>query len=285
MTASPALFESLLMALLLSSTAIAGDGAPQGWTPLQGAPSEMELRCANYSSDEWQVTLSSDQVVIAKAPPFPHIDPLPFAVPPDRARAGRRYVQKVSDGWLVGFDAGEFGGGLWWFAKDGNQSLRISPPADAPAKPEDPFRAENVRGFAEQDDQVIVLMGLDHLGGRSGRLFRVVKGRDGWALVPLALLDSSPKAWIVAGQKLLVVTDGGLWSVTPGGSVAAIRTIDLVGLYPNSMVADSTGRLYVGMRRFVLTLTESPEGWTPTWFVRTDCLRAVVKNFSCDCQQ
>ena len=43
-------------------------------------------------------------------------------------RFGDRHVLGVADGWLVGFNAGEFGGGLWWFSFDGKRSKRISSP-------------------------------------------------------------------------------------------------------------------------------------------------------------
>jgi hypothetical protein len=38
----------------------------------------------------------------------------------------RRTVVPVSDGWIVGLDAGEFGGGLWWFSKHSDDSREIS---------------------------------------------------------------------------------------------------------------------------------------------------------------
>ena len=33
----------------------------------------------------------------------------------------------VPSGWLVGFDAGEFGGGLWWFSRDGREVAALFP--------------------------------------------------------------------------------------------------------------------------------------------------------------
>lgn len=35
-------------------------------------------------------------------------------------------VLETSDGWLVGFDAGEFGGGLWWYRQDGKFDVQLS---------------------------------------------------------------------------------------------------------------------------------------------------------------
>ncbi|HEX7837136.1 MAG TPA: hypothetical protein VF469_06710 [Kofleriaceae bacterium] len=56
----------------------------------------------------------------------------------------------VADGFLVGTDAGEWGGALQWFSKDGARHAQI---ADA-----------NVRSLVVLGaDEVLVLEGLNHL--------------------------------------------------------------------------------------------------------------------------
>ena len=40
--------------------------------------------------------------------------------------AGEWFSVKVSDGWIIGFNAGEFGAGLWWFSPDGKKREKIS---------------------------------------------------------------------------------------------------------------------------------------------------------------
>ena len=63
-------------------------------------------------------------------------------------------------------------------------------------RPADPFHAENVHGLPEVAGQRLILMGLDHLGGRSGRIFRAVPGAAGWTLFPVAVLDAEPRLWL-----------------------------------------------------------------------------------------
>ena len=38
---------------------------------------------------------------------------------------GSRSLLRTADGWLVGFDAGEFGGGLWWFNNEGDDNRKL----------------------------------------------------------------------------------------------------------------------------------------------------------------
>jgi hypothetical protein len=158
-----------------------------GWTALPSRPEAEEVRCTLYSLDFWFVEDIDGRI---KAGPDltapPPRDRLPFRVTGESNRSGDRHVLRVSDGWIVGFDDGEFGGGLWWFSPLGRDAIRIRPPADAPVHPDDIFAAENVLGFASVGGNSLVLMGLDHLTGRSGRIFRLVRDWTGGALSSVA---------------------------------------------------------------------------------------------------
>src|SRR5258708_13959098 len=51
--------------------------------------------------------------------------PMPPQLKLSRKMIGRRSLLPTSGGWLAGFDAGEFGGGLWWFSRDGSQTIEL----------------------------------------------------------------------------------------------------------------------------------------------------------------
>src|SRR6188768_1485770 len=135
------------------------------WIRLSRRVTEADLDCAGYDyKKQWAVALRDQVPVVSVQLPVRREDPLPFAVPKHQDRSGDRHVLKVADGWLVGFDAGEFGGGLW-FTASGADWWQLRPPSDAPAAPDDPFKAENVQGLAFVEGRPLVLMGLDHLTG------------------------------------------------------------------------------------------------------------------------
>lgn len=268
----------VIAALLLASGSTPLDGA---FTALAERPSAAELQCAGYSRQAWLVSLAEDRVVVSPRPNGLAIDPLPFRTS-GRDQEGERHVLEVDDGWLVGFDGGEFGGGLWWFSPGGDASRRIRPAPDAPSDPGDIFRAENVQGFAQLGDVKLVLMGLDHLTGRSGWIFRLARRAGEWVLTPFAVLDARPRGWVEDGARLLVLTGSGLWSVREGVARERLHALD-PPFYPRSMVRGSDGALYVGMRRYVLRLEPSAIGWRETWLVRADCVHATVVDYDCRC--
>jgi hypothetical protein len=254
------------------------------WVKLSTGPSEDDLYCAGYDHlRQWSVSLQNGQPIAARHRVSERLDPLPFAVPKGEDRSGSRQVLKVPGGWLAGFDAGEFGGGLWF--TDGKKWTRVRPPADAPSAAEDPFRAENVQGLvAFRGGEVMVLMGLDHLTGRSGRIFAATPRQGGYSLVPRGVLDSSPGTWLIADDQLEVLTDGGLWRVSPRARAEQTVSLDLSRSYPSSLVAGPDGARYIGMRRYVLVLKPSDGTWKQTWYAPADCPRSTRDDrWNCSC--
>jgi hypothetical protein len=199
-----------LIILLTSETNSEADLTQAGFVALSQPPSQADLRCGNYSKTEWSVSVSDGQLQVSEYTNSNSMDKLPFDYDPSPDRLGRRNVMKLpDDGWLVGFDAGEFGGGLWWFSSNGERNLRLKPPNSTPIHPNDIFRAENVQGFAQQGGEILVFMGLDHLGVRSGRIFRIVQQSRQWTLSLLTVLDACPTAWVVNRNSLLVLPETG----------------------------------------------------------------------------
>jgi hypothetical protein len=252
-----------------------------GFVALPNRPTAADIECANYTAVEWVVTRSDGNLHITVSPRSQPDDPLPFTYKRTEGRLGFRHVLPVENGWLVGFDAGEFGGGLWWFSRSGRQATRIRPSSVAHAG--DPFHAENVRGFGRIKGKVLAFMGLDHLGGRSGRIFEVFPSGRVWILRPFALLDASPAGWVTEGNRLFVITSSGLWEFRNGMYARQLKRLDLGMLYPSSLAKGPDGALYAGLRRYVLRLRQEADGWKDTWFVKTDCVRARVTNYTCEC--
>lgn len=256
---------------------------PPGFASLSRRPSKTDFDCANYSKTEWVVLYSGGRLRASARTDTTSVDPLPFSYERDPDRSGDRHVVQVSDGWLAGFDGGEFGGGLWWFGNAAKRPIRLRPPANAPVNSGDPFSAENVRGFARLADSLLVFMGLDHLTGRSGRVFAVRQAGGAWVLEPFVVLDASPAAWVIDGERVLVLTESGLWEALPGNRTKKLHDLDVGLQYPNSMAHGPDGTLYVGMRRYVLRLQPLGARWAETWFVQSNCARASIRDYDCQC--
>jgi hypothetical protein len=254
----------------------------RAWVELPDRPSKSQFECVPYREDFWSVSLGDGTVVVQERSTASVVQPLPFAFMPKELEHGDRRVTKVADGWLVGFDQGEFGGGLWWVDESGGRSQRLRPPRQSPVNKADPYQAENVLGFADIGGRTVVLMGLDHLSGRSGRAFAVQQASGSWRLAPLAVFDASPEAWLAEDEYLLVVTESGLWKLDADGRLAR-RPLDLGPVGPvDSIVRAADGALYLGLRHYVLRLEEETEGLRQTWFAPSGCTQLRMRD-RCEC--
>jgi hypothetical protein len=184
------------------------------------------MQCANYSGLEWRVSLSEAGIAQIVPRPKPYgagSSKLPAGVKRQNGMIGAESTLKLKNGWLLGFDAGEFGGGLWFADVDGkNQELYN----------------ENVRGFVETQQGVLVFVGLAHMGLDSGKVlivpYKITAQTD---LRTLGELDGAPEA--VSKQSddtALVITTQGISQIASSGVSKTLLHRRFSGLYPNSIV-------------------------------------------------
>src|SRR5579884_534003 len=134
---------------------------PAGWlkypTPMEGS---LALECGNYSDHSWQVSLSNGSVEIDPVS-SPGAKGEEIELPPkmkvERGMSGHETMWKLPDGWLLGFDHGDFGGGLWRTNDDGSVSRKLL--------------NENVKKILPAAQGVLVLTGIVHLRFDTGRAY------------------------------------------------------------------------------------------------------------------
>jgi hypothetical protein len=246
---------------------------PKGWVIYRfpDEPDNSVLRCAAFSKREWQVTPEGEGVKISPYQERRVQDSIPFDIQLDAAAdlAGDRHVKRVSDGWLVGYDAGEFGGALWWFGVDGSDRKKLSD--------------DNVAGFADSSLGVLALVGLAHMGTDYGKVLLVREGKQGNRQVDtISDLGSAPTAFAMeSGNSLIVATyDKIIRVLIPGGVEQILAPKD--GLpYPNSLTLSKAGVIHVGMRHFVLRLSPAIEGYKDEWLIPSDCKEHEIRGDPC----
>lgn len=186
--------------------------------------------------------------------------PLPFELKPGPAKeglSGRRTTLKVDDGWLVGFNAGEFGAGLWWFSPDGKDRYRISD--------------DHVIEFFHASSHVIAITGAEHGGMSKGKAIRLAKDeKKRWITEAPTDLGESPFAAIKDG-------DGALLVVTHTRLIKAnllTKTVDTLmyqafwdGLYPNSVAISDSGAIFIGMRHGVAKIEKKQGTYKSSWLL------------------
>jgi hypothetical protein len=186
--------------------------------------------------------------------------PLPFEINPGSAReglSGRRFSANVADGWIVAFNAGEFGAGLWWFSPDGKKRQKI---AEA-----------WVSGFIATEAGSLALEGLAHGLESRGRIIRLVPDpRNGWRSEELVDLKHAPEAAVkTVDGSLLVATTDRLLRVFPTDKKVEVLLKDAFwrGLYPNSIVVTPDGTTYLGMRHGVSKIEKKGEAYKSIWLL------------------
>lgn len=248
--------QSLLCLLLLTLAAHAAEpNYPRDVTKWQEivppARSDKQARQdwfmeANWTFPAWRVFVDgasiSAEISESEVPVQQHRPP--FEAAADDFRAASRFWP-VDDGWLVGFNHGEFGAALYWFSRDGKRHYEIS--------------RHHVVTFFALADGIHAIEGLAHGDMSKGSVISISRTqRDGhWRAFTVAALPFAPYAVSVKrdGTLLVTVSDG----VVAIGSDRRVNTIYSErmwnGLYPiSSVLSGDERRLYIGMRRYVVEL-------------------------------
>jgi len=115
-------------------------------------------------------------------------------------------ARKISDGWLVGADRGEWGGELIHISSNGKSTK---------------LHDGNVEDIFFVGSQIVATSGLAHLFGSRGVLLKIDRDDSGqyiasqWKRLPGAPVSS----WLIEGDELLVNTYGGSVVVGEDGSM------------------------------------------------------------------
>ncbi len=274
---------------------------PPDWIAIP-QPDDAEKHCGNWAMREWHVTTSGNSVAISNNRVAAH-DPLPSTISlrPNQVSQigdrGARHVLQVEDGWLVGFDDGEWDGSLWWFSSDGKTSKELEGwsesawrSAFAKAAHSGDYRdfpsPGNVHALIKTPHGILAFVGLAHMTLDEGAVFSVSRGSDGaWKAVKIATIEGEPEA-VAADSSggVLVESNKGVSRVSDSGEVTELHAIDTIGLYANSIAETERGEIFLGMRQYVVQLEPVGSSYTEQWYAPRDCPTFVhTDELSCSC--
>jgi hypothetical protein len=246
--------------------------APEGWIEAPSSKANPNLwECAGYGGSVI-VSLEDGSVHVGKPPDEePQQVPLPQHLKLSKEMIGSRSVLRTADGWLVGFDAGEFGGGLWWFNNEGDENRKLLP--------------ENVHAIYQTSDGVFVLVGLAHMSLDSGKIYQFLETAEEVKVKHLADLGGSPEASTVdSSGRFVVATPKSVVAVDYAGNVHKLYKSGEDLTYPTSVIVDAQGDILVGMRFFVLRLALVNDGeYRPQWLMAKECQAFKIVKRICIC--
>ena len=198
---------------------------------------------ANYSHLNWRVFTQDGDVRARLGGEGPERQPRQLSFTPEAGKFRRASAATaVGDGWLVGFNEGEFGGALYWFSRDGKRSYPISD--------------DQIVDFFSLADGIYAIEGLAHLAASRGSILVITRPKEGapWRAQSVVALPYAPYAVSVRGNGVAMITlSDSLISVGPDLKIETLLSdAPWAALYPTcSVLAPDEHKLYIGMRQFV----------------------------------
>ena len=293
------LLHTVIVLVTLALVAEAAIVVPASWQRLRTEPVESspERECASRALTSWQVAFQADQLTATAGESQRRQDALPYEVdfsdvidlPPPSPRGdnrrdrlewavsyarnhARRLVVSVPAGWLVGFDAGEYGGSLWWFPQQPGPGKKLS--------------EQNVRAIVLAPDReaALAFVGLAHLGSAEGAVLVLGREADAWHVRSHSTLRGAPEVALPESSGALVVTTRSVNRVSFSGRIETIATANYAGLYPSSLAVSSGGEVAVGMRLFVALLRSTTTGYVQDWYIPGECATfRRTEQWMCEC--
>jgi hypothetical protein len=228
-----------------------GEHDVHSWKRVDPATVPLEQHLAlNYSHCTWSVSLRNGAAIAAAYVEKPPLVPSNLRLPADFGQP--RVLQQGRSGTLIGYNHGEWGGALFWFAADG--TVR------------DELLDDNIVAILPATDRFVVLAGLSHLGRDRGQVVELIDTGAGFTISRRTEIGSAPRAATMESDgAFLIVTRDGLARLTPAFHVHRLRDTDWGMFYPVSIVIDDAGNAYVGMRGIVVEVALGADPLVETW--------------------
>ncbi len=224
-------------------------GNPISELKVNQIPSSEDAIKLNYSKEDYEVFMNSKNEVEYREYDYHGIqgNELPFKITPSRSNklffGGRQVNLKVENGWLVGFDKGEWGGTLYWFNEDGTHYEKIL--------------VGNIKNLFDVKGNIYVIEGLAHLSMSNGQIIELVLNENQWTIGKKVDLPHAPDATtiITNDNKFLIVTSHGLLKVDKNFNIEPLIENGFWSgvLYPNSILINER-HIYIGMRGGILRI-------------------------------
>ncbi len=254
-----------------NSSSYIDQGPPEGWVQAPSSKVNPALwECAGRGGS-WVVSEPQSSMTIKEL----DLDSEEQVVVPPQLKltkemVGKKSLLRTASGWLIGFDAGEFGGGLWWFSEDGSESTKLL--------------SNNVHSIYETPDGIFVLAGLAHLSLDSGEIQQFIETTEKVTLRWVANLGGSPEASTLAPDGQIVIASmRSVVRVDHGGKVHTLYKSGEDLTYPTSVVVDGNGDIFVAMRFFILRLIPDEDAYRSQWLMPKRCRTFKMVKYICNC--
>lgn len=175
---------------------------------LDSLPIGKKLYETYKSKQYWTIKSINDSIIIKEYDDnYSKRDTLPFSEKQIKRKiksstvinkSSIRDFMKVDDGYIIGLNDGEFGGGLWFLSLNGRKSYEITPYI-------------RVKDIFEFNNKLYVIRGLSHITVSYGSLLEIKKNKK-WKVHKAYQLQDAPKFVVFEKENILILTSEYLMS-------------------------------------------------------------------------
>lgn len=223
-------------------------------------PTGERIYTANHSRNDWTFAFTGLKwAIVQNSFNREKGDSFPFS--PDfidknlKQIKGSRFVKKTDDGYLVGLNKGEFGGGLYFIKPNGLEGYEIA-------------RYLNIHHIFEYQTKHFAIEGLAHLGVERGQIIEIFKADTVWKYKTLTTLTEAPKLITDYNNEKLIVTSQYILKFGKDLKLKQVLKAPIYWgmLYPSSILVNSSD-LYIAMRQGVLKIKTFDTQPEYEWYV------------------
>jgi hypothetical protein len=224
-------------------------------------PGSVDWYCENVSDLVWQVSLNNG-AIDAKGLTTEELYSVWFNSAKETPQFSfgkfrdfpRRFVE-VADGFLVGYNKGEWGGKLYWFSRDGRSRYQVS--------------NHQVTGFVRHGPDVFAFEGLSHLSSSRGSMIKLERRGGKWRARTIVDLRDEPGPYVADGsERVLLLVGHRLVSLDFTGSQQVLHESSAGFGRASSVVRAQDDVIFIGAGRVVIRLTPEGSSFREQWLVR-----------------
>ncbi len=236
---------------------------------LDSIPLGKKLNEANHSENDWYFKLSQDTILVQKNK-YRLIkgDSLPFPIDSIRNINGNKFIKSVFNGYLIGYDHGEFGGGLKYVSSYNDIDYYV----EIEEKDNEwnySIMGRNVRKIFEFNNKIYATRGLAHLGSNYGNLIELIFNDGKWKYKYISSLIETPILTFNYGEFIYIITSQNILKIDKDLNITQIlkSPFNWGILYPSSAFIKNRD-IYIAMRKGILIIRDFETSPKYEWYVK-----------------
>lgn len=255
------------------------DSIPIGnLTPFSNKPGKLVI--ANHSKDNWSFKIKFDSVYILNNKDFKiKGDSVAFPINNIDDLQGKKYVKKVDKGFLIGSNAGEFGGNLKFISHDNNINYNIENASNF-EKDKVKFSTnekgkwygytnKNIQQIFDFNNKVYATKELTHLSLNYGSIIEIFYENEKWKYKLVENLIESSKIAFEHNGLIYIITSQYILNFDKNSEIKQVlkSVFNWGNLYPSSAFIKDKD-IYIAMRKGILVIRDFENNPDYEWYVK-----------------